>query len=198
MAAAVTSTVFPNLPPVSDMPTADDVLRVVRTMNRLRHADDDLLAEELVRSGLQPLDAELALVFVPLAFGRAAFERSGRVPTLAAQYHVRTTRGTTISRPLATEPWYAAAAAFARSMAGLAPSDPGSPNLPTEEEFRTAAGRSPEVAAARDLLKGGGTPADLVLIETLLMRVSAEELAPVRPAAEKTKPRSWWARWRLP
>lgn len=178
------------------------MLLVARTLAAHGDADDEELSAALQQAGLDALDAELALVFVPLAFGRVAFERMGSVPTFAPAYEVKARDGTTVARPIAAEPWYRAAAEVARTHLADAARATARPDRLTQEEFKAALRRSPEVAAAGELLQDGGEPADLVFVEPFLMRVPAEALttplaaprATARTTARAT-PRPWWRFW---
>ena len=179
-------------PPASPRPASAsiaDVLTVARVIGRLTDADDEALAAALRDAGLSALDAELALALVPLAFGRVAFQQMGSVPRFAPIYLVETAKGTRVARSIAAEPWYQAAAEVAQQFSASRAPDvrpSADPRQPTRTEFQAVLARSPEVVAARNLLKGGGEPGDLVFVEPLFMRIPAESFGAHR---------AWWRFW---
>ena len=53
----------------------DSILSIVETIARLPKSEDEELVAELRRNGSTEVDAEFAVAFVPLAFGRATLRR---------------------------------------------------------------------------------------------------------------------------
>lgn len=130
---------------------------------------DDSLVTALVRSGTSREDAERCLAFIPMAFEHERLSRHGT--GLPTSFLVRNPKsGATRKAALAAQPIYVAARIVARE-AGV--DDPG---------VVLVASRSAEAKVVDEL----GNPADIVLVEPLLLRLPYEGQRSERP---------WWRRW---
>ena len=153
------------------------VLAAVRVFHAHASLADEALADALHRAGFSDTEAELALAFLPLAFGRVVLRRLG-VTHFAPQFLVAGPDGRWHARALASEPWYRAAEELALAYARQRQASADvSPDVPSKVEYQAVLQRSGEVAAAQELLEGGGQPADLGFVEPQLMRLSLDMLA---------------------
>jgi hypothetical protein len=152
------------------------VLAVVRVIGAHSEAEDSDLVLALQRAGLSRNDAELALAFVPLAFGRVVLRRMG-VHQFADHFLISGRSGSPITRLLSEESWYTAAERVARAhWEGRDNSVASSSVLLSREAAQAVVRRSAEVAVAQELLESGAEPAYLAFVEPELMRVSVDML----------------------
>lgn len=133
--------------------------RVVKLLRESQHLADDEIRKELVRQGIDP-DMALRLVeFLPMAYARLVFQRSG------ARFSDRFKRvgrdGTLREYVLADEPVWKPALGFAQHE--IARGTPGS-------ELVAVAARSAEFQAANELLNKGSKLKDIVFTPTVLTR----------------------------
>jgi hypothetical protein len=125
-----------------------DITQVAAWMAEL---DDDAVIERLVAGGHSRRDAGLAVVFLPLAFGRSLLAPLG--VEIAATAMLGETEIV-----LADDPLYRAAADHAARVHASGP----------DELFRALAFRSSEVSAVNQALNAGSQAADLVLSSPMI------------------------------
>jgi hypothetical protein len=169
--------------------TSEPYLRRVLDIARVIHASpdlkDDALVPRLQQAGLAPLDAELAVVFVPVAFARVILGQMGAGP-FPDTYLVQNRKGAWVERVTSDEPWYRAAVRVAAATVVHGYGSQECADAPTKDEFGAAVDRSPEMALASDLLDAKGDLTAATFHPLRLLRVTAESFAP----------RPWWQVWR--
>jgi hypothetical protein len=150
---------------LSDLVTRDRLLAAVRVFGE-RPADTDALVDALIAAGFGNLESEMLAVFLPLAFGRVALERVGRIDFVET-VSARTRRGQWVNIPLHDVPTYVAALALARESYRT--------RILAEGQFAAVAGWSAEVNVVSDALYKE-LSIDGAALATALHRVSAEDL----------------------
>ena len=162
------------------------VLDVARVLHAHAHLDDEALVAKLRQAGLDALDAELAVVFVPIAFARVLLGQmgAGAFPTT---YLVQDRRGSWVARSAPDELWYRAALRVATATVTHGYGSDECASTPSKAVFGTVVSRSPELALASDLLDRKGDLSAAAFHPPRLLRVTAESFAPGH---------RWWRFWR--
>jgi hypothetical protein len=160
-------------------PSAARVLEVARAIYAHTDlADHDLVARLQAVAGLSERDAELAVVFVPVAFGRVILRELG-VAAFPTTYFIKDSRGTWVERRLPDEPWYRAAMRIAAATVTHGYSAEGCVGeTPSRAEFEEVMYRSPEVACVSDALQAGLDLKGATLSPLHLIRLTVESERP--------------------
>jgi hypothetical protein len=142
-------------------------------------ADEDEIVRRLMDAGIERIDAEKALAFVPMAFAHVQLRNEGaELPTTFGVY-------SELSDPpqflLAGEPGYVAAVVEARVAFEQ--------GILTRTEYACVADRSAEMNVVRQLLARGGSAGDLRLISPVLGRLPIDAFKPEIVAPHG---RRWW------
>lgn len=129
-----------------------DVSQMAATMAWMSGEDEEDVLQELTKTGTSPLDAEKALIFIPLAFGRV-FLKSIASSHFSDEAVItdETEKQTTIN--LNDEPIYVAAYQLAKYIM--------TEGLNNKEDFQTIVALSSEVNAYNNALMDGAKPEDM-------------------------------------
>jgi hypothetical protein len=141
-------------------------------------ASDEELVLSLTRAGWPPTEADLAVSFLPIAFGRLALRELG-VSEYADRFEAKNAKGKWVAYRLSANPVFRAAArlAAAATVHGAL----------TPEQFKAIAARSSEIHAASKALDAGSSVAGGRVGPVLLLGTRAEDLG------SRGKLR-WWQR----
>jgi hypothetical protein len=142
-----------------------DSIEAVEAFVRLSHerpdADEDELVQALIAHGFSEDEAERALAFVPMAFGRVLLAPS--IPVFPDTYEIRDPDSDRRARgQLSSEPVYLAAYEYAQAYDG------------DEDVLRIGAG-SAEMRTANQLVAEGSEIGDVRFTETILLRIQIPE-----------------------
>jgi hypothetical protein len=141
----------------------DLVRRVAQLLTSDASLEDDDLSCRLRSEGFSLADAERAIAFVPIAFGRRCL--AADPPEYQPGFEIRDLdSGRSKSSALADEPLYRAAEeeAVAWQIAR------------SQDEFLRVATRSAELGVVLQLTQDGSRPSDLVLTEPVFLRIPIE------------------------
>ena len=166
------------------------VLRVVEIIVAQPDIADNEVVARLVAEGVDRVDAELLVRFVPSALSWPLLKRLGATSGFDF-YIARTRAGRAVHLPLAAEHYFTAALAWAEGVLGQEPAA----RPITLEAFHAVAGRSPEMDCANQWLERGGPDGlwECVVGPLGLGGITAEEIAASRPGGGRRRP--WWRFW---
>jgi hypothetical protein len=128
-------------------------------------AEDDDVVEAAVAAGIDRLRAEIAVAFVPCAFGRALIREARWTDALPDKFQAMDRRGRYVPFRLSENETYRAAAQLAEHQ-----------RIAHRPPFAAVAGRSAEVHAIRKMSAGGSDVRGAVFSPVILGRLSAEDI----------------------
>ena len=163
----------------------DLVLAVTSIIATSTDADDAMLVEEIINSGIGRVDAEKLIVFIPLAFGRIMLSRLG-TPLPSSLFKVRDAQGSWVAHSLDAEPLYHAACNVAQAVF--------THGVVTREVYQQVMLRSTEVTLANQALNDGVTLDGAIFSPPLLLRLTTDDLSPSPPKPLFQKLRTWLRR----
>lgn len=139
----------------------ETVAAFVRLSRERPDADEDELVQALIGEGFSEDEAERALAFVPMAFGR--FLLAPSIPVFPDTYEIRDPDCDRRARGrLSNEPVYVAAYEYAQAHGG-------------DEDVLQIGAWSAEMQTANQLVAGGSEIGDVRFTETILLRVPIPE-----------------------
>lgn len=182
------------LPDAAGEPSAERVLEIARLIHAHARLEDDDLVQRLRADGLSEMEAELAIIFLPIAFGRPILLKAG-VEDFAKTYLVQDRTGAWVEHALADEPWFRAALRVGVSTVTHGYSADGCMGETAgRAEFQSVMSRSPEVGAISQLLDAGEDVRGATFQPLRLLRITAEALRPPPSPPPPAAPR--WQFWR--
>ena len=150
------------------------VLLTVKGFHETPDIDDETLVAQLCDADIPKVDAELLVLFVPMAFSFAILRRMG-VTSFPNTYLVSNRHDKPVEMPIAREHYFSTALQVAFST-----TEHGYNDTVTREGFEAIVSRSAEMNAANKLLDKGGDLAGSTVGPTFIMSVTAEEIADSR------------------
>ena len=148
----------------------DHVARVVANVATLfvsnPQADDDDIVNAAVAAGIDRLQAELAVAFLPAAFGRAVIRENTWSADLPDEFRVEDRVGKWVRFRLSDNPTYRAAADLAEHQ-----------RVAHRPAFSAVARRSAELGAISHAFSAGSDVRGGVFSPIALIRLSAEEIS---------------------
>lgn len=152
--------------------------------------DEEVIAR-LADEGIDPVDAELLVRFVPCAMSYPVLKRMGAT-SLPSHCIVRRRSGGIVHLPLEAEHYFTAALAWAEWLFTM---DPAARPV-SLEAFSAVTARSPALNAANQLLESDGPDAlrGALFGPLALSGLTAEQIESSREAHGRKRP--WWQFWR--
>jgi hypothetical protein len=150
--------VIPGLPSIEE---------AARRLAENPEASDEELVRLLTSAGWPLVEADLAVSFLPIAFGRLALKELG-ISEYADRFEAKNARGKWVSYRLSTNPVFQAAARLAAAAVVH--------GTLTREQFKAIAARSAELNAASKALDAGSSIAGGRFGPVALIGVRAEDL----------------------
>src|SRR5262245_9638619 len=133
----------------------------VRLSREIPDADEDQLVQAMIGKGLSEEEAERALAFVPMAFGR--YLLAPFIPVFPDTYEIRDPDSDRRARgELSSEPVYLAAYEYAQAHG-------------RDEDVLRIGGFSAEMRIANQLVAGGSEIGDARFTESILLRIPIPE-----------------------
>lgn len=150
------------------MSEADEVEKVIASVARLfvqfPHDTDDEIAERAAQGGVNLAAIELAIAFLPCAFGRALIREQGWTARLPDEFRARSSSGKYQRFRLSENAFYRAAAELAEHQ-----------RLSHRDSFAAIAARSAEINVISKA-RSGSDIAGGVFSPVFLVRVDAEDV----------------------
>jgi hypothetical protein len=152
---------------------------------------DEEVVARLIEEGVDPVDAELLVGFVPCAMSYPVVKRMGATD-LPSHYMVRKQSGRTVLLPLEAEHYFTAALAWAEELLNM---DLAARPV-SLEAFSAVVHRSPVLDAAERLLESNGPDAlhGAVSIPLVVCGITAEQIEASRRGHSRES--RWWQFWR--
>jgi len=153
--------------------------RVLLTVNHLRsdpEIDDEILANALQNQGVPRVDAELLVLFVPIAFTWAILKKMG-VSSFPSTYLVANCNDQTVELPISREHYFSTALHLAHHT-----TEYGYTDAVTRDGFEAIIARSAEMNAANKALREGADIAGSTVGPPYILSVTAEAIAESRAA----------------
>lgn len=160
--------------PASHELAMERVLLTVKGFHETPDIEDEALASRLCDAGVPKVDAELLVLFVPMAFSFAIFRKMG-VTSFPNTFLVSDRHDKPVEMPIAREHYFSTAQQIAFST-----TEHGYNDAVTREGFEAIVSRSAEMNAANKLLDQGGDLAGSTVGPSFIMSVTAEEIAESR------------------
>lgn len=153
-------------------PTLETILDAASVIHAHGELEDADLVTRLREAGLSEMEAEHAIVFLPLAFGRPVLLRMG--VTVSPSFIAETRAGKRVTLSYADQPWYVAAlrVGVATVTHGYAAEGCAGETL-SKAVFTSVLSRSVEIHIAGQLADEGGA-AGTGITEVVLLRLPAE------------------------